>query len=128
MIRGNVDAHLQAKIPLVLLDKSGNQSTLNAAVDTGFSGELCISIHAIDKIDLTFSHLEEYQLGDGSIVEQHVYEGEIIFDKQKILIDVLVSASKDTLLGASLLANKKLEIDYGNKVVRIRNSKKTRAR
>jgi clan AA aspartic protease len=124
MIQGYVDKRLQAKIPLVLLDKSNNQSTLDAVVDTGFSGELCVSIHAIDKIDLTFSHFDEYELGDGSIVEQHMYEGEIIFDKEKMLIDVLVSVSEDTLIGAALLVDKKLEIDYANKRVQIRNSRR----
>jgi predicted aspartyl protease len=85
---------------------------------------LCVSIHAIDKIDLTFSHFDEYELGDGSIVEQHMYEGEIIFDKEKMLIDVLVSVSEDTLIGAALLVDKKLEIDYANKRVQIRNSRR----
>jgi clan AA aspartic protease len=127
MIQGYVDKRLQAKVHLIVLGKSDNQSTLDAVVDTGFSGGLCISIHAIDKVDLTFSHFDEYELGDGSIVEQHVYEGEIIFDNQKMLIDVLVSVSEDTLIGAALLANKKLEIDYTNKSVRIRNSRKRKA-
>jgi len=124
MIQGHVDADLQAKIPIAVVGKSGKRSTLEAVVDTGFSGDLCISIFAKDKIALAFSHVEKFELGDGSAPDQYVYVGQLIFDEQALGVDVLVSKSRDTLIGAALLANKKFEVDYPNKTVRIRNSRK----
>lgn len=124
MIQGYVDADLQAKIHLAVVGKSGKRSTLEASVDTGFSGDLCISIFEKNKIALAFSHVEKFELGDGSALDQYVYVGQIVFDGKKIGVDVLVSKSRDTLIGAALLANKKLEVDSPNKAVWIKNSRK----
>lgn len=124
MIQGYVDQYLQAKARISILDKSGKISTLEAVVDTGFSGYLSISAYEIHKIDLIFSHSEKFELGDGRRVKQNVYLGQLIFDNQQFLANVLISKSRDTLIGAAVLENKKLEVDYTNKIVRIRNSRK----
>jgi len=124
MIHGYVDKHLQAKILIAIVGKSGKVSTLDAVVDTGFTGNLCISIFEKNKIALDFSHVEKFELGDGSAPDQYVYVGQLVFDGQKLGVDVLVSKSRDTLIGAALLANKKFEVDYPNETVRIWNSRK----
>ncbi len=124
MIHGYVDQYLQAKIPIAIVGKNHKASTLEAVVDTGFTGDLCISIYERNKIELVFSHTEKFELGDGSQPEQDVFVGQLVFDGQQLGVDVLVSQSRDTLIGAALLVNKKLEIDYTNKTVRIRNSRK----
>ena len=124
MIQGYVDQYLQAKVPISILSKSGKISALDAVVDTGFSGHLSISIYEINKMGLTFSHSEKFEFGDGRRAEQSVYLGQLIFDNQRFLANALISKSRDTLIGAALLVNKKLEIDYPNNSVRIRNSRK----
>ena len=124
MIKGHVDDNLQASVPVALLDRAERRSVLSMIVDTGFNGDLCVSIAEIEKLDLTFSHSQKFELGDGSIVAKDVFWGQVIFDNKKLLVKVLVSDSSDTLIGAALLANKKLEVDYPNKAVRIKNSRK----
>lgn len=124
MIQGYVDKQLQAKVPLAVLAASGQQTALDVVVDSGFNGELCLSMHQIKKMALTFSHFEEYELGDGKVVKQDIYRGKIIFDGKPRAVDVLVSQSMDSLIGAALMIEKKLEIDYANENVRIKNSRK----
>lgn len=124
MIQGHVDQYRQAKVPISILGKSGGISTLEAVIDIGFSGHLSISTYEIRKIDLIFSHSEMFELGDGRKVKQKVYLGKLVFDNHQFLANVLISKSRDTLIGAALLANKKLEVDYPNQLVRIRNSRK----
>ncbi len=124
MIRGYVDKQLQAKVPLAVLAASGQETILEVVVDSGFNGELCVSMHQINKMALTFSHFEEYELGNGKVVKQDIFRGKIIFDGKQQPVDVLVSKSRDTLIGAALMTDKKLEIDYANENVRIRNSRK----
>jgi len=124
MIQGHVDQYRQAKVPTSILGKNGGISTLDAVLDIGFSGHLSISTYEIPKIDLIFSHSEMFELGDGRKVKQKVYLGELIFDNQRFLANVLISKSRDTLIGAAVLANKKLEVDYTNMLVRIRNGRK----
>lgn len=124
MIKGYVDKYLQAKVPIAVLDKAGHISPLDAVLDTGFNGQLCISINELSKIDLTFLHSEKFELADGRIADRDVFLGQIIFDGQKRLVTVILSGSRDTLIGTFLLADKKLEIDYPKQSVRIRNSRK----
>ena len=128
MINGHVDENLQPKVPLGLIDRNGQMLPIEAVVDTGFNGHLCISVYEMHQISLKFQRIEKFELGDGKIVKQRVFLGEIVFDEQKLIIDVIISKSRDTLIGAALLANKKLDIDYTNQSVRIRNSKKKAAR
>jgi predicted aspartyl protease len=49
MIKGYVDKYLQAKVPIAVLDKAGHISPLDAVLDTGFNGQLCISINELSK-------------------------------------------------------------------------------
>ena len=63
-------------------------------------------------------------MGNGKVVKQDIFRGKIIFDGKQQPVDVLVSKSRDTLIGAALMTDKKLEIDYANENVRIRNSRK----
>lgn len=123
MTRGYVDEKLQAKAPIALLDKNAEQSSLDGVVDTGFVGDLCISIHEVPNMDLTFSHEEKFMLANGEIIKQDVYLGKVIFDKRLVTAKVVVSTSRDTLIGAFLLADKKLDIDYPRRSVVIRSSK-----
>jgi hypothetical protein len=69
-------------------------------------------------------HSEKFELADGRIADRDVFLGQIIFDGQKRLVTVILSGSRDTLIGTFLLADKKLEIDYPKQSVRIRNSRK----
>ena len=124
MITGYVDEYEQAKVPIAVLDSADNTFVLDAVVDTGFSGHLCISIYEMDKIALSFWRTSKFELGDGRPVKQNIYRGQAIFDDQRLLVNVLVSKSRDTLIGSAFLVNKKLEVDYTNKLVRIRNSRK----
>jgi len=123
MIRGYVDNDLQAKAPVFVLGKNANPSPLSAVVDTGFIGGLCISIHEVPKIELAFSHDKKFELGNGKVVTQPVYWGKVVFDKRTIAVEVIVSASRDTLIGTSLLSDKKLDIDYPRRSVLIKPSK-----
>jgi len=86
MIQGHVNADLQAKIPIAVVGKSGKRSTLEAVVDTGFSGDLCISIFAKDKIALAFSHVEKFELGDGSAPDQYVYVGQLFLTGRSLAL------------------------------------------
>lgn len=123
MIRSYLDNSSQPRAPISVLDKHAHGSLLGAVVDTGFIGDLCISIHEITKINWTFSHNGKFELGNGAVVTQPVYWGRIVFDKRPMTVKVVVSSSVDTLIGAGLLSDKKLAIDYPGKSVLIKTSK-----
>jgi clan AA aspartic protease len=124
MINGHVDDNLQPRVPLALIGGNGQASAVEAVVDTGFNGHLCVSVYAMHKIGLKFLRIEKFELGDGKIVKQKVFLGELIFDGQKLIVEVITSKSLDSLIGAALLVNKKLDIDYTKKRVQIKNSRR----
>ncbi len=123
MIRSYVDKSLQPRASISVLDKNANDSLLDAAVDTGFIGDLCISIREIPKINLTFSHNGKFELGNGTVITQPVYWGKVVFDKRVMTVKVVVSTSSDTLIGAGLLSDKKPTIDYPERSVLIKAGK-----
>ena len=123
MIKGRVDSFLQARVPITLLDSNCRPSIIEGVIDTGFNGQLCLSINEVDNLDLVYVQSERFELGDGSIVEHDVFLGSIVFDDRKESVTILISKSRDTLIGAALLENKKLEIDYPKRLVTILGSR-----
>jgi clan AA aspartic protease len=100
--------------------KAGDAVTvIPAVVDTGFSGYLCLSEQYIDRLEMTFKFVERYELADGAVLVKDVFRGKIVFDGHEQEMDVMLTASEDTLVGASLLQTYKLSIDYPRRTVRI---------
>lgn len=48
--------------------RAGEPTTIPAVVDTGFSGDLCLSRARTEAMDLEFSYVDRYELADGKIV------------------------------------------------------------
>ena len=68
---------------------------------------------------------ELYELANGEVVGQDVFVGHIVFDGRGQEVELIVTASQDTLIGAALLQNYTLTVDYPAQQVRlIRNRKK----
>ena len=108
------------KIAIVLGDQSKN---LPAVIDTGFNGYLSVSADYVKNSDWLFIGYEEYELASGELVKAKTYLGDIIFDKKQKTIFILLSQSKDILVGTRLLRDKTLFIDFKDKRVIIDDKK-----
>ena len=60
----------------------GETTRTQAVVDTGFSGDLCLTRDQIEAMDLEFSYVDRYELADGTIVTKDVFAGQAEFDGQ----------------------------------------------
>jgi len=102
------------ELALVLGDQSKN---LPAVIDTGFNGYLSVSTEYVKNSDWLFIGYEEYELASGEVVRAKTFLGDIIFDNKQMTIFILLSQSKDILVGTRLLGDKTLFIDFMDKKV-----------
>lgn len=125
MIRGRVTEALDPVIELGL--KQGDTITvIPAVIDTGFSGMVCLGERYLEQIALTFRFIERYELANGDVVAQDVFGGRVVFDGQEQGVELIVITSHDTLIGAALLQNYTLTINYPGQQVRLtRNRRRT---
>jgi clan AA aspartic protease len=117
MIQGQVTDLLE---PVVKLTLKGAKrlKEIEAIVDTGFSGYLCLSLRYVSDIAVEYAFTDEFELADGSTVSEDVFLGKVIFGGEEREIFVIFTASEDSLIGAALLADRLLTIDYpGRRVV-----------
>jgi len=118
MIKGEVTEALDPVIEIGLKDGE-TVSMIEAIVDTGFSGYLCLSEQWVDKLDMSFGFVESYEMANGEIITRDVFRGVIRFNGQERGVDVILTTSDDTLIGASLFKEYLVAIDYPRRHVRM---------
>jgi len=82
MIKGEVTEALDPVIEIGLKDGE-TVSMIEAIVDTGFSGYLCLSEQWVDKLDMSFRFVESYEMANGEIITRDVFRGVIRFNGQE---------------------------------------------
>jgi clan AA aspartic protease len=118
MVEGYVNELLEPIVEIGLVQED-RVTTIPAVVDTGFSGYLCLSEQHIAHLDMTFEFAEAYELANGEVIIRDVFQGSVVFDGWEQEIHLILTASYDTLIGASLLQGYSLNIDYPGQMVRI---------
>jgi len=109
MMQGYVNRNYEAIISIVVNNKSKFQS-INAVIDTGFTGFLSSPIAIITELDLTWSYRDRGTLGDGSETLFDIYDAMVIWDGKYQEIEIN-SAETDPLIGMSLLRGYRLQVD-----------------
>jgi clan AA aspartic protease len=118
MVEGYVNEALEPVVEIGL--KRGDVVTMiPVVVDTGFGGYLCLAERWTDQLEMTFEYAESYELADGKVITTDVFRGVILFDGQEQKVDVILTASDDTLIGASLFKGYQVTIDYPRRHVRM---------
>ncbi len=118
MIEGSVSPDLDLIVEIGLVGQN-EVTRIPALVDTGFSGHLCLAQRHADLLDLAFHHVERYELANGDVVAADVFRGTIVFGGERREVDVIITASEDTLIGASLLREYVLTVHYPQRWLRL---------
>ncbi len=109
MMQGYVNTGYEAVISLVI--KHNNKlKSINAVIDTGFTGFLSLPQSIIDELELPWSYSDFATLGDGSETLFDVHDATIICDGQFRAIEIN-SADTDPLLGMKMLRGFRLQVD-----------------
>lgn len=109
MIRGSVNARLEAVIQLRVRGPTGAEFDCDAVIDTGFTSSLTLPSTAVTALGLVRHSGGSVVLGDGSIRSFDMYAAEVEWDGT--WRPVLVSAVGDeVLVGMRLLARHELRV------------------
>ncbi|WP_126388481.1 clan AA aspartic protease [Pseudanabaena sp. ABRG5-3] len=109
MMQGYVNKNCEATI-LVVIRNNNKLKSINAVIDTGFTGFLSLPIEIITELDLPWSYRDRGTLGDGSEVLFDIYDAVAIWDGNSQEIEVN-SAETDPLIGMSMLRGYRLQVD-----------------
>jgi clan AA aspartic protease len=109
MMQGYVNGNYEAIISVAV--KNGNSlKSVDAVIDTGFTGFLSLPIAIIIELELQWSYRDRATLGDGSETVFDVYNAEILWNGQLREIEV-DAAETEPLLGMALLRGYRLQVD-----------------
>jgi clan AA aspartic protease len=107
VISGKVTANREAVIELEVVGSEQRKERVEAAIDTGFNGDLTLSKDLVNSLELRPAGNRIATLGDGNTVILDVYLARVIWHEQEREVLVL-QADGGSLVGMSLL--------YGNRV------------
>jgi clan AA aspartic protease len=109
MMRGIVSPSCEAMIRFAIGNKNGQLQTIEAVIDTGYTGFLSVPSEIIVILNLPWTGIDRVTLGDGSETTFEVYAGRIIWDGE--YQDIPINESEtDPLVGMSLLYGYDLRI------------------
>ena len=92
---------------------------LQALVDTGFDGWVCLPIGVASQLGLELCSVQIAELADGTEIEQLVFAGEISFGDRWRAADTTLTNSRDALLGTAMLLDSILTVDFVDRTVEV---------
>jgi clan AA aspartic protease len=109
MMQGYINANYEAVISVVV-SYDGKLKSVNAVIDTGFTGFLSLPSEIVADLELPWSYRDRATLGDGSETLFDIHEASVIWDGQFREIEIN-SADTEPLLGMSMLRGYRLQVD-----------------
>ena len=113
MIVGNV-INLHAIVSTTLVSPQGKRVDVEVVIDTGFTGELCLSRSLVQSLGLPLSYETQAYLADHSQIKIPVHEVSLVWNGAIRTVDVLATGERP-LLGTALLDGYELiaQFTYG---------------
>ena len=99
---------------------------LEAIVDTGFTGYLCVPIRVAVTLGLELIGHEYVELGDGSRKKEFIFMGSIKFLGDAQEAEILLAEGDFGLIGTRLLDDCRLTVDFPAKDVKIVRKKRAK--
>jgi len=115
MIEGYIDEYGQPRVSLVV--GGTRQLTLDAVIDTGFDGDLCLPIEIAIGLGLKLKGLMNVELANGATKRELVFAGTAKLGKMTKDVRIVLTEAADALLGTNMFSY--LEIDFQAKRVRL---------
>ena len=113
-MKGVVDSRGRALLTIGIRSATdGPETSLNAWVDTAFTGDLVLPRREVERLGLSRSTLAEVVLGDGQATQLTAFTAWIMWFGQLREVEIVASEVETALLGVTMMLGRRLEIDYG---------------
>jgi clan AA aspartic protease len=119
MLKGRVNRHGEPVISIQLILRN-RPANLAAVIDTGFNGYLSVPRRLVVRSKWLAIGTAKFEIATGALVEQEIYLGEIIFDRQRGPIYSVATEAKDILIGTKMLRGKTLVVNFRTEQVTVR--------
>ena len=110
MIRGEVDARREARVPLTLRGPSGRQRDEQVLIDTGYTGDITLPIEVVRELGLNWHSTAFGELADGTRGERDRYLAEVLWMGQWRPVPV-IALGGTPMLGTKLLQGHRLTVE-----------------
>jgi len=117
-IEGHIDELLSPRLKVKVAGLRGTIE-LEAIVDTGFNGDLCIPITLAVQIGLILEYVHDVELADGSRKRVPVYSCNVELNDLKKRAEVILTDGTDALIGANMLKSSSMTINYKTRKVTV---------
>lgn len=117
-IEGRIDELLSPRLKVKVAGLRGTID-LEAIVDTGFNGDLCIPITLAVQIGLILEYVHDVELADGSRKRVPVYSCNVELNDLKRRAEVILTDGTDALIGANMLKTSSMIINYKTRKVTV---------
>ena len=120
MIEGAIRETGTPTLVLKVIGRGGSEVRVEGILDTGFDGFLCLPIPLAVSLGLELIDVTRTELADGTVVEDElVFAGRAEWDGAVMDIDILLTRSRDVLIGTAFLKGYMVRLDYQAHTVRI---------
>ena len=103
MITGIVTSSTEATVRLHILDGNRQSQSIDAIIDTGFSGFMNLPTAVVAALGLPWVSQDKTQLIDGRIVHVEIYSATVIWNGKPRIIDIQALGGY-ALIGMRMLA------------------------
>jgi clan AA aspartic protease len=117
-VRGRVDEYGRSWIEITVIGRR-QQITVDAFVDTGFDGWICLPTSIAIQLGLELRSVQEMELADGTVKDQLIFAGEVIFGDKQEEVEIILTDSEDAFVGTGLLLDSILTIDFVDQILEI---------
>ena len=115
-MEGYIDECGQARVRVGIIGRK-KEIAVDAVIDTGFDGYLCLPVQLAIQLGLELSGSIKVELADGSIKRELVFSGLTKFGEEAKKARITLTESMDALIGTKMFSH--LEIDFDLKRVEI---------
>jgi len=111
--------HPRLKVPVV-----GSRASIavDALVDTGFDGDLCLPTLLAIQLGLELRDVIWVELADGTLKNELVFAGVAVWEGEDREVMITLTESEEALLGTGLLADSVLEMNFARRQIVVKEA------
>ena len=106
--------------PMTEIGGTRRTVTLDAIIDTGFDGEVCVPIDDGVTLGLELKGKTFVELADGSQKAELLFAGKVKFLNKLQNVEMTLTEGEDALIGTELLAGCRFSVDFDTGKVRLK--------